>query len=113
INPNFEGEKSGIHKMDDNLKLPRGKFYFGDARFMLKHGLIIPYRGIRYHLKEYAKRGLENKKELFNLRHVSLRNVIKRSFEILKKKFATITSGTEPHYDFETMTEIVLACFIL
>ncbi|XP_025686021.2 protein ANTAGONIST OF LIKE HETEROCHROMATIN PROTEIN 1-like [Arachis hypogaea] len=98
---------------DDNLKLPRGKFYLGDAGFMLKHGLITPYRSVRYHLKEYARRGPENEKELFNLRHASLRNVIKRSFGVLKKRFAIITSGTEPHYDFETMTEIVLACCIL
>ncbi|XP_016182102.1 putative nuclease HARBI1 isoform X1 [Arachis ipaensis] len=98
---------------DDNLKLPRGKFYLGDAGFMLKHGLITPYRSVRYHLKEYARRGPENEKELFNLRHASLRNVIERSFGVLKKRFAIITSGTEPHYDFETMTEIVLACCIL
>ncbi|XP_015956311.1 uncharacterized protein LOC107480660 [Arachis duranensis] len=98
---------------DDNLKLPRGKFYLGDAGFMLKYGLITPYRSVRYHLKEYARRGPENEKELFNLRHASLRNVIERSFGVLKKRFAIITSGTEPHYDFETMTEIVLACCIL
>ncbi|XLT03464.1 hypothetical protein HN51_052815, partial [Arachis hypogaea] len=63
------------------------KFYFGDAGFMVKHGLITPYQ--------------------------SVRNVIERSFRLLKKRFAIITSGTEPHYDFETMTEIVLACCIL
>ncbi|XP_016192662.1 uncharacterized protein LOC107633564 [Arachis ipaensis] len=90
-----------------------GKFYLGDVGFMLKHGLIILYRGVRYHLKEYARRGPENEKKLFNLHHASLKNVIERSFEVLKKRFAIITSGTELHYDFETMTEIVLACFIL
>ena len=45
---------------------------------MLKHGLITPYRGVRYHLKEYGRRGPENEKELFNLRHASLRNEIER-----------------------------------
>ncbi|XLU66840.1 hypothetical protein S245_025893, partial [Arachis hypogaea] len=52
------------------------KFYLGDAGFMLKYGLITPYRSVRYHLKEYARRGPENEKELFNLRHASLRNII-------------------------------------
>ena len=42
-----------------------------------------------------------------------MRNVIERSFGILKKRFAIIASGTKPHYELETMTEIVLACFIL
>ncbi|XLT04220.1 hypothetical protein HN51_042969, partial [Arachis hypogaea] len=81
--------------------------------FMLKHGLITPYRGERYHLKEYARRGPEIEKKLFNLRHTSMRNVIERLFGVLKKRFAIITSGTELHYDFEIMTEIVLTCFIL
>lgn len=29
-----------------------GKFYLIDAGFMLRGGLITPYRGVRYHLKE-------------------------------------------------------------
>ncbi|XP_015935347.1 protein ALP1-like [Arachis duranensis] len=44
---------------DDRLKISRGKFYLGDAGFMLKHALITPYRGIRYHLKEFDGRGTE------------------------------------------------------
>ncbi|XLS97323.1 hypothetical protein HN51_040058 [Arachis hypogaea] len=80
-----------------------GKFYLGDAGFMLKHGLNTPYRDVAQ----------KNEKELFNFRHALLRNVIERSFGVLKKRFAIITSGTEPHYDVETMTKIVLACFIL
>ncbi|XLS75119.1 hypothetical protein HN51_031988 [Arachis hypogaea] len=54
---------------DDSIKLPREKFYLGDARFI--------------------------------------------SFGVLKKRFAIITSDAKPHYDFDIMNEIVLACFIL
>jgi len=50
---------------------------------------------------------------MFNLRHSSLRNVIERTFRVLKKQFPTIVSGTEPHYKVDTMTKIVLACCIL
>ena len=32
---------------------------------------------------------------------------------MLKKHFLIIASGTEPHYDVDTMTKIVLACCIL
>ena len=42
-----------------------------------------------------------------------MRNVIERTFGVLKKRFPIIASGTEPHYDLETMTEIILACCIL
>ncbi|XP_068483377.1 uncharacterized protein [Phaseolus vulgaris] len=89
------------------------KFTYVLAGFMLKRNIITPYRGVRYHLKEYSRRGPQNAKELFNHRHSSLRNVIERTFGVLKKRFPIIASGTEPHYDVDTMTKIVLACCIL
>ncbi|XP_019415865.1 PREDICTED: putative nuclease HARBI1 [Lupinus angustifolius] len=98
---------------EDPLKIPEGKFYIGDAGFMLKRTLLTPYRGVRYHLKEYSARGPQNSRELFNHRHSSLRNVIERTFGVLKKRFPIISSGSEPHYSFETMRDIVLACCIL
>jgi len=60
------------------------KYYLGDTGFMLKAQVITPYRGVRYHLKEYSRRGPQNVCELFNHRHFSLRNVIKRTFSVLK-----------------------------
>ncbi|XP_035834022.1 uncharacterized protein LOC118482593 [Helianthus annuus] len=42
---------------------------------------MAPYRGVRYHLKEYSTRPTLNAKELFNLRHASLHNAIERAFE--------------------------------
>jgi hypothetical protein len=51
--------------------------------------LLTPYRGVRYHLKEWKLCNLrpQTKEELFNLRHASLRNIIERAFGILKKRF--------------------------
>ncbi|XP_068497479.1 uncharacterized protein [Phaseolus vulgaris] len=97
----------------DPLVIPEGKYYLGDAGFMLKRNIITPYRGVRYHLKEYSRRGPQNAKEFFNHRHSSLRNVIERTFGVLKKRFPIIASWTEPHYDVDTMTKIVLACCIV
>ncbi|KAJ1691833.1 hypothetical protein LUZ63_015988 [Rhynchospora breviuscula] len=37
-----------------SLNIPQGKFYLVDAGFMIKSGLITPYRGERYHLKEFS-----------------------------------------------------------
>ncbi|KAL2327743.1 hypothetical protein Fmac_021170 [Flemingia macrophylla] len=98
---------------EDPLIIPQGKYYLGDAGFMLKGQIITPYRGVRYHLKEYSQRGPQNPRELFNHRHSSLRNVIERTFGVLKKRFPIIASGTEPHYSFDTMTNIVLAYCII
>ncbi|XP_057733226.1 protein ALP1-like [Arachis stenosperma] len=89
-----------------SLRILEGKFYLGDAGFMLKPGILTPYKGVRYHLKEYSLREPQNPKELFNHRHSSLRNVIERCFGVLKKRFPIIAGDTEPYYSFETMRDI-------
>ena len=57
---------------------------------------MIPYRGVRYHLKEQAQQGSKSqtKKELFNLRH-SLRNAIERVFDIMKRRFRILRTAFE------------------
>ena len=80
---------------------------------MLRSGLIAPYRGVRYHLKEYSARGPENAEELFNHRHSSLRNVIERTFGVLKKRFPIISGMTEPFFPVDTVSKIILAYCIL
>jgi hypothetical protein len=81
---------------------------------MLTSGLITPYRGVRYHLKEYSARNPpQNSKELFNLRHSSLRNAIERAFGVLKKRFAILSNSTEPTYGVKAQKLIIFACCIL
>ncbi|KAF2299160.1 hypothetical protein GH714_030850 [Hevea brasiliensis] len=70
---------------EDKLKVFKGKFYLVDAGYPLRSKFFTPYRSTRYHLKEYSRYPLENMKELFNLRHASLRNVIERVFGVLKR----------------------------
>ncbi|XP_075079936.1 uncharacterized protein LOC107805043 [Nicotiana tabacum] len=89
-----------------------GKYYLVDA-LMLRSGLIMPYRGERYYLKEYSRNSSRGPRELFNLRHASLRNAIKRAFGVLKKRFPIISSLTEPSYGVETQKLIIFACCIL
>jgi len=82
-------------------------------RCKLKPQILTPYHGVRYHLKEYSRRGPHDARELFNHRHWLLRNVIERTSSVMKKCFPIIASGIEPHYDLHTMTNIILACCIL
>ena len=66
-----------------------GKYYLGDAGYSLTPYCLTPYRGIRYHLKDHFRSSNPplNAKELYNLRHSMLRNVVERTYGVLKKRF--------------------------
>jgi len=51
---------------------------------------------------------LENAKELFNLRHSSLRNVIKRIFRVLKRQWQ-ILGGKGCEYSINTQIDLFYA----
>ena len=56
-----------------DLLIPEGKYFLADAGYPLCDQLLVPYRGVRYHLSEWGRAGVRpaNKEELFNLRHAS------------------------------------------
>jgi hypothetical protein len=95
------------------LLIPPGKFILGDAGFALTESVLTPYRSTRYHLKEWqkGKRRPLNEKELFNLRHATLRNVIERAFGVVKSRFSMLKRI--PSYDMKVQGDIILVCFIL
>ncbi|PLW51481.1 hypothetical protein PCASD_00279 [Puccinia coronata f. sp. avenae] len=72
-------------------------YYLADAGYAIQKGLLTPYQAVRYHLKEQAAAGRrpEDAKELYNLRHASLRNIVERLFGCLKAKFKILTSPVE------------------
>lgn len=41
--------------INNDFIIPDGKYYLADAGYGLKRGLLTPYRGIRYHLKEQGR----------------------------------------------------------
>ena len=51
------------------------------------------------------------KKELFNLRHSSLKTAIERGFGILKNRFRSIDG--KPFWSYETQIDVMLACCII
>ncbi|KAK5843288.1 hypothetical protein PVK06_005740 [Gossypium arboreum] len=117
IQAGWEGSAHDSRILSDALSRPRGlrisegKYYLVDARYGIRNGYITPYRGVRYHLKESSDQGPENAKELFNLRHSSLRITIERVFGILKKRLRVLDA--EPFWNFQTQVDIVLACCII
>ncbi|XP_034601156.1 protein ALP1-like [Setaria viridis] len=97
---------------EDGLRVPPGKFYLVDAGYACRPGFLPPYRGTRYHLKEYGARNYPtNPRELFNLRHSSLRVSVERAFGALKNRFRIIDN--KPFHPYKTQVKLVLACCIL
>ncbi|XP_048140759.1 putative nuclease HARBI1 [Rhodamnia argentea] len=95
----------------NGLKVPRGKYYLADVGYGIQSRFISPYHGAKYHLKEFGDRPPKNEKELFNLRHSSLRMTVERAFRVSKKHFLALDS--KPFWSFETQVDVVLACCII
>ncbi|KAG8374763.1 hypothetical protein BUALT_Bualt10G0029600 [Buddleja alternifolia] len=68
----------------NGLKVPNGQYY------------LCPYRSVRYQLDEWLEgsRAPQNAKELFNQQHTKARNVIERTWSIMKWRWAVLRSTT-------------------
>jgi len=89
----WEGSASDGTVFEDgrknDLTVPPGKFYLADVEFGACKVLLVPYRGVHYHLREWvtSKDKPATKEELFNLCHSGARNAIERIFSVAKKRF--------------------------
>ena len=78
-----------------------GKFYLIDVGYACRSGFLPPYRGVRYHLSEYgSKNHPTNVRELFNLRHSSLRVTFERALGALKNRFHILDN--KPFHPYKT-----------
>ena len=94
------------------LEICVGKYYLVDSGYPNRKGFLSPYKGEKYHLPEF-RQGPEprGKKEVFNHLHSSLRNVIERSFGVLKMKWSILQKISS--YPMEKQTRIIIACMAL
>ena len=97
----------------DAFRVPHGKYYLVDAGYTNGPGFFAPYRSVRYHLKEWAANGNnpQTPRELYNLRHASARNVIERTFGLLKMRWAIL--GTSSFFRIRNQIRVINACCIL
>ncbi|XP_072150600.1 protein ALP1-like [Setaria viridis] len=98
-------------EMAHGLTVPQGKFYLVDAGYAARLGFLPPYRGTRYHLREFGSNRPQNQRELFNLRHSSLRVTVDRVFGALKNRFRILDNKL--FHPYKTQVKLVLACCIL
>jgi hypothetical protein len=83
-----------------------------DSGYPNSKGYLAPYKGQRYHVPEWQHGqhpvGL---KETFNYHHASLRNVIERSFGVLKMKWRILRQI--PSFSSKNQSRIIVACMAL
>ncbi|PKA55247.1 hypothetical protein AXF42_Ash003884 [Apostasia shenzhenica] len=91
-----------------------GKYYLVDSGYANTDCFIAPYRTARYHLSNYrepSQRTYEKKEEVYNHQHAQRRNIVERTFGILKKKFRILTEMKQ--FSFKTQVKIIIICAII
>ncbi|KAK2365165.1 hypothetical protein QL285_030112 [Trifolium repens] len=118
VMPGWEGSASDSRVLRDaisrtnGLKVPTGYYYLVDAGYTNSEGFLAPYRGCRYHRSEWRQGYTpSNKKELFNMKHSMARNVIERTFGLLKMRWAILRSRS--FYPIKIQIRIINACCLL
>ncbi|KAJ0965322.1 hypothetical protein J5N97_026460 [Dioscorea zingiberensis] len=117
VRAGWEGSASDARilqcSLEQGFEVPRGKYYLVDAGYANTPNFIAPYRGVRYHLQEQGRAQCRpsSYKELFNLRHASLRNHIERIIGILKMRFSILKVAT--FHPIDSQTDIVVAACVL
>jgi hypothetical protein len=98
--------------MSKGFKVPPGKFYLVDGGYPNTESFLAPYRGVRYHLKEFGVGHAKprNPKELFNHRHAKLRNHVERTLGVVKKRFPILKVAT--FHTLENQVKIPVAAAI-
>jgi hypothetical protein len=95
------------------LNITGKKYFLADAGYGMRQGLMTPFRGVRYHLKEQAAAGRRpsNRNKLYNLRHATLQNQLERIFGCMKRKFPILT--TPPKFQLNKQVHLVYALCML
>jgi hypothetical protein len=86
---------------NDSFVVPSGKYYLVTAGYTNGPKFLAPYRSTQYHLNEWAIQGNNpsTARQLFNLCYATTRNVIERTFGLLKMIWAILR--TSSYFDLE------------
>ncbi|XP_042034299.1 uncharacterized protein LOC121780735 [Salvia splendens] len=119
VQPGWEGSAGDARVLRDavnrphGLRVPLGNYYLCDNGYANSNGFLTPYRGVRYHLKEWGPNAdmPQNPVELYNMRHTKARNIIERAFAVLKMRWGILRSPS--FYPIKVQIRIISACFLL
>ncbi|KAL8456461.1 hypothetical protein ACS0TY_033772 [Phlomoides rotata] len=104
--------RDAIHRVN-GLQVPKvaGNYYLCDNGYPNCEGFLTPYKGVRYHLNEWTARRPQNYQEYFNMKHTRARNVIERTFGLLKMHWGILRGPS--WYDIKTANQLIMACCLL
>jgi hypothetical protein len=89
-----------------------GKFCLVNSGYPNLLGYLAPYKGTKYHIPEFRQDLMpRGKNELVNYAHSSLRNVIERSFRVLKMEWRILLDL--PSLPMPKQRKIIVACMAL
>jgi DDE superfamily endonuclease len=98
-----------------NFVVPPDRFYLADSGYANTRNFITPYRNHPYHLGTFRRRSIASRylspEDLFNHKHAQLRNIVEKTFGVVKKRFK-ILQFMRP-YNYKRQCRIVIACCIL
>ncbi|KAJ4764659.1 nuclease [Rhynchospora pubera] len=102
--------------VEDGFVVPSGKYYLVDGGYANTSEFLGPYRGKPYQLAEFCAQSqnqnqYECPEDLFNYRHAQLKNIVEKTFGILKTRFKICQWMRK--YKFKTQTKVVIACCVL
>ncbi|XP_021753802.1 protein ALP1-like [Chenopodium quinoa] len=107
--PGWEGSAHDMRVLQNALSRPNG--FRVPRGYTNCEGFLAPYRGQRYHLKEWTDRQPESAEEFYNMKHARARNVIERCFGLLKGRWSILRSPS--FFPIRTHGRIVMACCLL
>ena len=97
------------------FSIPLGKFVLADAGYALESTVLTPYKRVIYHISAWGRgkrrRAPKSAKELFNLCHAHARNVVERTYDIVKSKWQILKEI--PRFDADIQASIILAACIM
>ncbi|KAJ4771081.1 nuclease [Rhynchospora pubera] len=100
---------------EGGFDVPTGRYYLADFGYTNTSKFLSPYKNHPYHLAQFNRRPRSSRyvasEDLYNHRHAQLRNVIERTFGVLKMRFKVL--DRMPKFQYRIQTLIVMACCIL
>ena len=90
-----------------------GRYYLVDAGYALETGYMAPFKNTRYHLDDFMGVDMDtlSRQEKFNFTHSSLRNVVERTFGVLKARWHILHGVPFCHREKQKM--IIMSCFAM